>query len=133
MHATSVILVDKARPASARFEGLAPRAGFEPATNRLTAGCSTAELPRNSRSLSRAGLLAEERQTGQRLNAIRKPNPGPARAAAGGGRGPALEMLDLTKSLEATPGIEPGCADLQSAASPLRHVAPLLSGEGKVC
>ena len=28
--------------------GLAPRAGFEPATNRLTAGCSTAELPGNS-------------------------------------------------------------------------------------
>ena len=27
---------------------LAPRAGFEPATNRLTAGCSTAELPGNS-------------------------------------------------------------------------------------
>ena len=27
--------------------------------------------------------------------------------------------------LEATPGIEPGCADLQSAASPLRHVANL--------
>ena len=26
-------------------------------------------------------------------------------------------------TLEATPGIEPGCADLQSAASPLRHVA----------
>src|SRR5262249_32341869 len=26
--------------------------------------------------------------------------------------------------VEATPGIEPGCADLQSAASPLRHVAP---------
>ena len=25
--------------------------------------------------------------------------------------------------LEATPGIEPGCADLQSATSPLRHVA----------
>ena len=24
---------------------LAPRAGFEPATNRLTAGCSTTELP----------------------------------------------------------------------------------------
>src|SRR5262245_18919340 len=30
------------------LESLAPRAGFEPATNRLTAGCSTAELPRNS-------------------------------------------------------------------------------------
>ena len=27
---------------------LAPRAGFEPATNRLTAGCSTAELPGNN-------------------------------------------------------------------------------------
>src|SRR5579862_942700 len=27
---------------------LAPRAGFEPATNRLTAGCSTAELPGKS-------------------------------------------------------------------------------------
>ncbi len=26
---------------------MAPRAGFEPATNRLTAGCSTAELPGN--------------------------------------------------------------------------------------
>jgi hypothetical protein len=28
-------------------QGLAPRAGFEPATNRLTAGCSTTELPGN--------------------------------------------------------------------------------------
>ena len=27
---------------------MAPRAGFEPATNRLTAGCSTAELPGKS-------------------------------------------------------------------------------------
>ncbi|CEO87588.1 hypothetical protein SSCH_1130016 [Syntrophaceticus schinkii] len=27
---------------------LAPRAGFEPATLRLTAGCSTVELPRNA-------------------------------------------------------------------------------------
>ena len=29
---------------------LAPRAGFEPATNRLTAGCSTAELPGTTRA-----------------------------------------------------------------------------------
>ena len=29
------------------------------------------------------------------------------------------------KYVEATPGIEPGYADLQSAASPLRHVALL--------
>ena len=27
---------------------MAPRAGFEPATNALTAHCSTAELPRNA-------------------------------------------------------------------------------------
>ena len=30
------------------------------------------------------------------------------------------------RRLEATPGIEPGFTDLQSAASPLRHVAPLI-------
>ena len=41
---------------------LAPRAGFEPATNRLTAGCSTAELPGNS-------LLARWKSH------ITKPNP----------------------------------------------------------
>ncbi|CDX52690.1 hypothetical protein MPL1032_150126 [Mesorhizobium plurifarium] len=32
------------------MENLAPRAGFEPATNRLTAGCSTTELPGNGGS-----------------------------------------------------------------------------------
>ena len=31
--------------------GVAPRAGFEPATNRLTAGCSTTELPGNNAEL----------------------------------------------------------------------------------
>ncbi len=30
-----------------RFRFLAPRVGFEPTTNELTAHCSTAELPRN--------------------------------------------------------------------------------------
>jgi hypothetical protein len=34
---------------------LAPRVGFEPTTSRLTAGCSTAELPRNNQA-SKAGL-----------------------------------------------------------------------------
>lgn len=33
---------------------MAPRAGFEPATNRLTAGCSTTELPGNLRARSLA-------------------------------------------------------------------------------
>ena len=32
-------------------------------------------------------------------------------------------LLELLGKMEATPGIEPGFADLQSAASPLRHVA----------
>jgi hypothetical protein len=32
-----------------RLKLLAPRAGFEPATIRLTVECSTAELPRNKR------------------------------------------------------------------------------------
>ncbi len=32
-------------------------------------------------------------------------------------------LKSLGKNLEATPGIEPGCEDLQSSTSPLRHVA----------
>ena len=39
-------------------EKLAPRVGFEPTTNRLTAGGSTTELPRNSRCLLNAGPLS---------------------------------------------------------------------------
>jgi hypothetical protein len=35
---------------------LAPRAGFEPATNRLTAGCSTAELPGTKAARARVRL-----------------------------------------------------------------------------
>src|SRR5262245_33792865 len=43
---------------------LAPRAGFEPATNRLTAGCSTTELPGNEpilrqRAYNKACLLCK--------------------------------------------------------------------------
>lgn len=34
---------------------VAPRAGFEPATNRLTAGCSTTELPGNRAHVNEAG------------------------------------------------------------------------------
>ena len=36
---------------------MAPRAGFEPATNRLTAGGSTTELPGNSAHLRDAAGL----------------------------------------------------------------------------
>src|SRR5262249_23167827 len=34
---------------------MAPRVGFEPTTSRLTAGCSTTELPRTSASVARVG------------------------------------------------------------------------------
>jgi hypothetical protein len=37
---------------------------------------------------------------------------------------PEIGEIDQGNKMEATPGIEPGCALLQSAASPLRHVAP---------
>jgi hypothetical protein len=40
---------------------MAPRAGFEPATIRLTVECSTAELPRNRRDRQR--LATPERIT----------------------------------------------------------------------
>ena len=44
-------------------------------------------------------------------------------------RSPALAEFRLNEEkLEATPGIEPGYTDLQSAASPLRHVAPVSAG-----
>ena len=44
------------------FGKVAPRAGFEPATNRLTAGCSTTELPGNSAQLFDARPIAKEKQ-----------------------------------------------------------------------
>jgi hypothetical protein len=45
--------------------GVAPRAGFEPATNRLTAGCSTAELPGNTRA------TAASNKRGGRLQSVK--------------------------------------------------------------
>src|SRR3954465_2089377 len=52
---TLCVALDIDRPRNSRgclgpkwVENLAPRAGFEPATNRLTAGCSTTELPGNT-------------------------------------------------------------------------------------
>ena len=81
---------------------LAPRAGFEPATNRLTAGCSTAELPGKS-------LLAWQRRynkAGPALKASPSRNSsvwiGSGIVAGGVGR------WEVINELEATPGIEPG-------------------------
>jgi hypothetical protein len=73
---------------------LAPWAGFEPATIRLTVECSTAELPGN-----RAFACAEPIDC---VFLLAKPHlvSGPRRDG----------------KLEATEGIEPPYADLQSAA-----------------
>ena len=43
-------------------QGLAPQVGFEPTTLRLTAGCSTAELLRNGRSLAPEGAFPGQTQ-----------------------------------------------------------------------
>src|SRR5262249_9361787 len=73
---------------------LAPRAGFEPATNRLTAGCSTTELPGNRpkqpvTAITKAPRLAKDEVAAvaagapaQRRRATRcRRARGPARAA----------------------------------------------------
>src|SRR6476661_814120 len=52
------------------LSGLAPRAGFEPATLRLTAGCSAVELPRNAAGRTRRMWTYH----GARTNLYRKPN-----------------------------------------------------------
>ena len=46
---------------------MAPRVGFEPTTNRLTAGCSTAELPRNSAQTQGPRLLATRQSINKTL------------------------------------------------------------------
>ena len=82
---------------------LAPRAGFEPATLRLTAGCSAVELPRNSgpppagagagaaRSAAHARLTANRNRSGNRPHgqsprgpraSCHPPRPGRSRHAA---------------------------------------------------
>ena len=48
---------------------MAPRVGFEPTANRLTADCSTTELPRN-----RARYLARLDCDGQRKFVLKFPN-----------------------------------------------------------
>src|SRR4030042_549688 len=58
---------------------LAPRAGLEPATSRLTAGCSTIELPWNGRHvkdiLPCPLLQLVEHQLGDHLQGLKDPSP----------------------------------------------------------
>ncbi len=81
--------------ASECCDSLAPRAGFEPATNRLTAGCSTAELPGNSsfrarNAYNKAGpaLKAAKRRQSRcvRLGFARAALPNRSSLAAGAAR-----------------------------------------------
>src|SRR5688572_24505468 len=51
-------------------ERMAPRVGFEPTTNRLTADCSTTELPRNTF----VDLLAKARSMYRTWHALPSPN-----------------------------------------------------------
>ena len=91
---------------TAKFR-VAPRAGFEPATNRLTAGCSTAELPGNAGKKRQRPRItkapAHEKHQIRIRNAPKK------------GHLDARQRYKLA-SLEATPGIEPGYTVLQTVA-----------------
>ena len=127
---------------------MAPRVGFEPTTNRLTAGCSTTELPRNSSTpeSEEAGLYQVRRQGESPVRASLCQGQHKTRAPCGalegvgyGGVSPredrvkialtgkqpvndkhfvnqAFESVEMVGKLEASPGIEPGCKDLQSSA-----------------
>ena len=83
------------------LRALAPRAGFEPATNRLTAGCSTAELP---------GTMATRALAyNKTICSLQSAKSAPAVPAAIKRRNKLPILL-----VEATPGIEPGYTVLQS-------------------
>ena len=109
------------RPGKQKFSGpfiLAPREGFEPPTKRLTAACSTAELPGNSGlpkqaphillRYDRRGFYAAPVEQGPPYNAV--------------GKGTANVFFTVfyfpakRRDLEAEAGIEPAFKDLQSSA-----------------
>ena len=84
------LLIQKIKkPAGAGFLwNLAPREGFEPPTNRLTAGCSTAELPgKNSASpYSHSGPDIPARPVVVTTKSAPEAAPGPAAGGAADGR-----------------------------------------------
>lgn len=90
---------------------LAPRVGFEPTTSRLTAGCSTAELPRNSLTSRSSGCLLSNRRD-------RRQGPTPFFCPNGAleGHGAAKPACGIALELEASAGIEPTSTPLQGAA-----------------
>ncbi len=90
------------RPLNEPSKGLAPRAGIEPATFRLTVERSTAELPGNNTAIFSNGPITKR-------NRFANPE---TRCADFSGK----SLHFHNKELEAAPGIEPGCKDLQSSA-----------------
>jgi hypothetical protein len=91
---------------------MAPRAGFEPATNRLTAGCSTAELPgndtpfhaRNAVAYNKAAPALKALGSNKSFYARLPQCYGAAAFVSGACRAEAAEQ----RRPEATPGIEQG-------------------------
>ena len=112
--------LEKKSPRSLATSGayLAPREGFEPPTKRLTAACSTAELPGNSGLPKQAPhiLLRYDRRA---LNAALAEQGPPYNAV---GKGTANVFFTVfyfpakRRDLEAEAGIEPAYKDLQSSA-----------------
>ena len=106
------------RPNDVRYptEKLAPWAGVEPATFRLTVERSTAELPGNTAIVDSGGAITKAAAVAKRPLTLP-----PAFRESHGGQ-PSQEWDGLpaeapkARRLEATPGIEPGYADLQSRA-----------------
>ena len=97
---------------------LAPREGFEPPTKRLTAACSTAELPGNSGLPKQAPhiLLRYDR----RAFYAAPVEQGPPYNAVGKGTAnfffTVFYFPAKRRDLEAEAGIEPAFKDLQSSA-----------------
>src|SRR5450759_3292723 len=90
---------------------MAPRAGIEPATFRLTVERSTAELPRNKpvfthRAYNKAPFALQSVKA--RLRCSRSDG-----AAAFVRRARRAEAPQERRLVEATAGIEPACTDLQ--------------------
>ena len=98
---------------------MAPRAGIEPATFRLTVERSTAELPRNKpvfthRAYNKAPFALQSVKA--RLRCSRSDG-----AAAFVRRARRAEAPQERRLVEATAGIEPACTDLQAEISPFHN------------
>ena len=90
---------------------MAPRVGFEPTTDRLTADCSTTELPRIEADLVPNPPEESDPENDEFSESLQLYSK-------------AMNTLITKRALEARSGIEPLYTALQAAASPLCHRAP---------